>query len=165
MNGRFMGIKKSIILHVTALIMFFSFIAFLFLSIFIFKKSELWFFFFCIFTGIFELVRGFLFRIDNSTYLGLTLSSIGAVGLVAFLTNSVEYLSLLIPSCFCFSSVSTYIIYKQKFHLILAFSICFVTIYGFLLLKKLITFNIFIAFTVTFLILLVIAVLSSIKWR
>lgn len=165
MNGRFLGIKKSIILQTTAFVMFFSFVTLLFLSIFVFQKSELWFFFFCLCTGIYEIIRGFLLGIDNSTYLDTTLILVACVGIFTLETGTVQYMSVLIPSSFCVSSLVTYIFYRQKFHLILAFSICFVTLYGFLLLKNLISLNIFIAFTAMFLILLVIAMLSSIKWR
>lgn len=165
MNGRFLGAKKSIILRVTAIIMFFLFIALTLLCVLLFKIPELWFFSFCFCISIYQIEKGFLFNIDNSHYIGVLLLTISITGYLAYFLKATLYLAVLIPACFCAASLSTYFKFKQKFHLILAFSISFVNLYGFLLLKKMITFEIFIAFTTTFLVLFILAMLSSIKWR
>lgn len=165
MEGRVFGIKKNIVLLIVAISMFFCFITLLFLSIFLFKIPSLWFFSFCGCVGVFELTKSFLFKIDSSLYLGSLLCLVCAAGFVTLLKKDTTYLPILIPACFCIASFVTFLFYRQNFHIILAFSISYFALYGFLLIKKIISFQIFIDFTVPFLVLLIVTVLSSIKWR
>ena len=165
MEGRVFGMKKSIVLLAVAISMFFCFITMLFLSIFLFKIPSLWFFSFCACVGLYELTKSFLFRIDSSLYLGSLLTSIAFVGFFCLFSSNMTYFPVLIPACFCFSSITVFLFFKQRFHLILAFSISYFALYGFLLIKKIISFQIFIDFTLPFLVLLIVIVLSSMKWR
>lgn len=165
MKGRFYGRKKSIILLTTAIVMLFSFV---FLSILAFcslKMPELWFFNFCLCVGFYELIRSFLFNIDNSFYLGSLLFLTGVTGYLILFFNISQYTSAMIMFCFSLASTLTHIFYRQKFHLVIAFSCIFVTIFLYLLSKNMITLQIFIAFVTSFLVLLTLAVISNIKWR
>lgn len=165
MEGRIFGIKKNIVLLAVAISMFFCFIIMFFLSIFLFKIPSLWFFSFCTCVGIYELTKSFLFKIDSSLYFGFLLCSVSSAGFFCLFSQNTSYFSVLILSCFCLSSIVTFLFFRQRFHLILAFSINYYALYNFLLIKNVISFQIFIAFTVPFLVLLVVSVLSSIKWR
>lgn len=156
MTGRFLGIKKSLLLKVLALLFMWGFVAYLFTCIFYFKSPEIWFYGFCLFLGGFELLKSFLFRFDSSLYLGSLLIFIGIVCFVFTYTATAAFSYLYIALAFAAASVFTFIFTSQRFHLIIAFSIIFVNLYVLLYVKNLITYYILIAFLVPFLLSLVI---------
>ena len=162
---RVLTIKKSIILYVFAAMMLFSFITLTFLSFLVFKRPALWFFSFCLCSGLYDLLRGNLLKIDNSFYLGTLLLCFGIVGYLYSFLNFENCTIIIFSIPFAISSFLTYIAYRQQFHIILAFSTFFFVVYGCLLAKKIITFEIFIAFGITFLVLLILTVIFQIKWR
>ena len=125
MEGRVFGMKKSIVLLAVAISMFFCFITMLFLSIFLFKLPSLWFFSFCACVGIYELTKSVLFNIDSSLYLGSLLTSIAFVGFFCLFSSNMTYFPVLIPACFCFSSITVFLFFKQRFHLIHFFYYCY----------------------------------------
>ncbi len=165
MNGRVFGIKKSLILRSSALLFSWAFFAFIFVCIFVLKNPPLWFFGFCLFLGVFELIKGFLFGLDSSLYFGSLLTGIGTVGFIFIYTNTSSYAAFFICLAFILASVVTYIFCKQSLHLILAFSIFFVSLYSLLLAKNFISTSIFIAFVVPFLVLLVLEMFLHFKRR
>lgn len=158
-NGRFLRIKKSTLLRSALLLFFFSFLTYIFVSIFVIRNSSLWFFGFCIFIGLFELVKSFLFRFDSSFYFGSLLLLVGIFGHIFILTNLTVYSPFFITLAFLLASISTFIFCGQKFHLIIAFSIFFVSIYTLLLTKNIINVSVFLAFVLPFLLLLIIEVI------
>ncbi len=165
MNGRVLGVKKSIILRTSALLFSWAFFVFIFISIFVLKNPALWFFGFCLFLGVFEIVKSLLFRLDSSLYFGSLLTNIGIVGFVFFYTNTTFYAGYYVCLAFIVASVVTCIVCRQPLHLVLAFSIFFVGIYSLLLTKNFISTPIFIAFVVPFLLLLILEMFLHFKRR
>lgn len=165
MKSTFLGIKKSILLSAIAIVMLFSFVTLCALSFTVFPKADLWFFSFMLCLGIYELSKGLLFDIDSSFYFGLLLTLFGAVGFFAIFFHIETYFPLMFGLSAALASIATYLKYKQDFHLVLAFSIIFVCLYGYLFIKKLISLNIFIAFVTSFLLLLILSVATNLKWR
>lgn len=165
MKSTFLGIKKSILLSAIAIVMLFSFVTLCALSFTTFPKADLWFFSFMLCLGIYELSKGFLFEIDSSFYFGLLLVLFGIVGFLAIFLHMETYCPLLFGLSATIASLATYLKFKQNFHLVLAFSLIFVCLYGYLFIKKLISLNIFIAFVTSFLLLLILSVTINIKWR
>ena len=165
MEGRVLTIKKSIVLYTFAVMMLLCFITISILAFTVFRRPVLWFFSFCLCAGAYDLLRGFLLNIDNSVYLGNLLINTGSVGILTAFINLKAYTPLLFAIGFALASLIMYIVYRQSFHMILAFSIIFVASYGFLLIKSLISFQIFIAFVVVFLVLLIVSILTQINWR
>ena len=165
MNGRVFRIKKSILLKSFAVICFVLFLVLTFLSFSTFKIPDLWFFSFCLMIGSFEIFKSFLFNFDSSFYLGTLTFFIGISGFVFWLTHTTFYAPFYICFAFVFSSLLTFFVCGQRFHLIIAYSITFVTIFAFLLTKNLITMPIFIAFVLPFLVLLVVSAIIGIKRR
>ncbi len=157
-KGRIFGIKKSTILRAFCLLFLLAFVTYVFLSVFLLKNNVLWFFAFCIFVGVVQLVKSFLFRFDSALYLGTLLSMIGIFGHVFVLTNTFAYAPYFIALSFIAASIVTYILCHQKFQLIVAFSIFFVTIYFLLWTKNLITTSNLIAFVLPFLLLLLLEI-------
>lgn len=154
-SGRFFGIKKTTLLKIFAMLAFFAFVAYIFLCIFWLKDPMIWFFGFCIFLGGFEIIKSFLFRFDSSLYFGSLLSSIGVLGFVFISTGTSSYAGYYIALAFILASLVTYVFSGQKFHLIVAFSTFFVSLYSLLLTKNLITTSNFVAIVVPFLVLLI----------
>lgn len=165
MNGRIFGIKKTLIQRITNICLCLCFAILLMLSLFVIKKYDLWFFSFCLCVGISQIVKSFFFSIDSSLYLGSLLIFIGVSGFCFNLLNTNVSPVFYICGSFVLASVATFIICKQKFHLIIAYSITFVTIFASLLVENLITTPIFIAFVVPFLVLLGVATFVTLKWR
>lgn len=165
MEGRVFKIKKSILLIVSAFLFFSAFITLTLISIFVWKIADLWFYSFCLCLGIYELIKSNFFRLDSSLYIGTLLVFIGAFGYVFWFTKTISFAPLYILSAFASASIITFFKTGQKFHLIFAYSIIFVAIFVFLLLKSLISLHIFIAFVVPFLILLILEVVYFLKRR
>ncbi len=158
-NGKFLGIKKTYILRTIAIACFLGFLSFVFISIFLFKSPTLWFYAFCVFVGLFELLKAFLFKFDSSVYLGTLLLCIGISGFIFTYTNTEPYSAFYIAISFILASIFTFIFCGQRFHLIIAFSIFFVSIYAILYVINLINLPILIAFLVPFLLLLIVEIL------
>ncbi len=155
MTGRIFGIKKSTLLHFFAMTAFLAFVTYVFLSIFLWKNPHLWFFGFCLFVGGFEIVKSVLFKFDSCVYIGTLLLGVGISGFVFTFTNTTAYAPYYIALAFIVASLVTNLICGQKFHLIIAFSITFVTLYCFLHTINLITIQILLAFILPFLLLLI----------
>ena len=165
MKGRLFGIKKTYLLRASvifSIIYFFISTTLFFIN---FQIFDLWFYNFCISLSIFELTKGFLFKLDSSCYFGFLLLFLGLSGYIYWLTNTIEFSLFYILLSFIFASIITYLKTGQKFHLIFSFSIIFVTIYAFLLKKNFITWSIFIAFVGLFLLLLILEIIIFIKRR
>ena len=163
MKGRVMGFKKTWFLRSIALccaLLFVGLTCFAFLKL---KIPNLWFYSFCLGVGIYELSKGLLFRFDSALYFGLLMTNIGASGYIFYLCNLREYAVFFIAISFIIASILTFVLCQQRFHLILAYSITFLSLYGFLFAKKLISTPILIAFILLFLIQLVVSITLNIK--
>lgn len=165
MNGRFLKIKKSLLLKIMMFFLFVCFVVITTLEMVFWKLFDLWFFNFCFAVGIFQLIKNLFFKLDSALYLGFLLIFVGIAGYVFIFTNILPSAPFYLSFAFVLSSVFTFIGTGQKFHLVLAYSISFVTIFAFLLQKKLITLSIFIAIIVSFLVLLVVETFFRIKRR
>ena len=165
MKGRIFGIKKSFFLWVSAIILFLLFLTLdIVLALFL-KIPVLWFYSFCLCLGIYELIKSILFRLDSAVYSGSLLSLIGTSGFVFWLTNTSHFALVYILVAFSLSSFITFILCKQTFHLILSYSLFFVSAYSYILIKSLISLPIFIAFICSFLVLLFMEIIFYIKRR
>lgn len=158
-SGRLFGVKKSTILRSFTLLFFLFFVGHIFFCVFSLKKPDLWFYGFCFFVGAFQLLKGFLFKIDSCIYLGTLLFGIGAAGHIFLLTNTAFYAPYFLSAAFVVASIVTFIVCGQRFHLVVAFSTFYVALYAFLLTKNLINLSILIAFVAPFLLLLLLEIL------
>lgn len=165
MNGKVFFLKKSVFLVLVAISVTISFFVATFLTIHFYSIYDLWFYNFCLSLGLYEIVRSWLFRLDNALYLGSLLMYIGIFGYVFWFSNTVEYAVFYIALTFILSSLNLVVFFKQNFHLILAFIIMYVTVFGILTKISLITPPIFIAFVVPFLLLLILELLLLTKRR
>ena len=163
MNGRFLGVKKTWLLRGIAVVNLLIFAGLVCLCVLYLKIPSLWFYSFCLCVGAYELAKGLMFKFDSAFYFGVLLINIGISGFDFFLLDLRSYAIFFIAVAFILASVSTFLVYHQKFHLILAYSLTFLTLYGFLLRKNLITTPIFIAFAVYFLVQLGISIILNIK--
>lgn len=163
MLGRWFRVKKTWLFRVFAGFLFLCFIALTVLSFVLFKIPDLWFYSFCICVGALELIESFMFNFDSAFYFGSLLSLIGAFGYVYAFLNLRKYAIFFVAIAFIFASLVTTLRFKQKFHLVIAYSILFPTIFGFLFATNLITLPIFIAFCSAFLVLLLLGIITSLK--
>lgn len=165
MQGRWLKIKKTWLLRAVACLLFLIFVGLVFMTAYVFKIADLWFFSFCICIGLLELVESIMFHFDSAFYFGSLLSLIGTSGFVFLFLSLQKFAIFFIAIAFALASAFTAVVYKQQFHLIIAFSIIFPTIYGYLFVKNLITLPIFIAFSVAFLLLLILGIITHLKGR
>ena len=165
MNGRFLKIKKSLLLKIMMFFLLACFVVATTLEMVFWKIFDLWFFNFCLAVGIFQLIKSLFFKLDSALYLGFLLTFVGIAGYVFILTKNFSTAPFYISGAFVLASVLTFWKTGQRFHLVLAYSISFVTIFTFLLQKNLITVPIFIAIIVSFLVLLVVGTFFRIKRR
>lgn len=163
MRGKIVGLKKTWLLRAIALLCIPLFVGLVCLCTLRLHLPNLWFYAFCICIGIYELSKGFFFRLDSSIYFGFLMTSIGTSGFCFYLLDLRNYAVMFIALSFALASLITYIFCHQKSHLILSYSISFVGLYGFLLIKNLITTPIFIAFVATFLLQLIVSIIINIK--
>ena len=146
MRSRFLSIKKStwlissLIINLSLLVIF-SVIEFL-----VFKNYNAWFFIFCINIGCHLALKGFLFKFDSSCYFGLILLFLGIFYFYCDILKLLYFYPVFIVLSFGISSFFTYFFFKQPYHLILSLSLIFVMIGLLLLLIKLISIWIFLAF-------------------
>lgn len=165
MRARLIGIKKTYLLRISVVLAILFFIVTTAVSIIYFKIADLWFYSFCLSISIFELTKGLLFKLDSSFYLGLINLFIGISGYIAWFTETIDFIIFYISTSFIISSLLTFCITKQNFHLFFSFSLFFVTIYGILLKKNFINTPIFIAFIGGFLLLLIVEIIIFFAWR
>lgn len=163
MRGRVFGIKKTWFLRGIALFNLLLFVALACVSFLCLKIPNLWFFSLCACIGLYELSKSILFRFDSALYFGALLTNIGANGFVFYLLHQESFAVVFVGISFATASLVTFVLCHQKFHLILAYSISFLTIYSFLLIKNLITPVIFIAFIGAFLIQFIVSIIINIK--
>jgi hypothetical protein len=163
MNGRFLGIKKTIVLRFSAVFNFLLFATLTLCCILLFKKPTLWFYSLCLSVGLYQLCKGVLFRLDSAFYFGSLTLAVGAVGFLFTLLQLQKFAVFFIALAFAVASIFTFAAFRQKFHLVFTYSLSFVNLYGFLLAKNLITTSIFLAFVVPFLLQLVISVILKIE--
>lgn len=96
-----------------------AFLTFLFLSIFIFKNYYAWFFFFCLFCGLHLITKACLFHLDSSTYFGSLLFLLGGFGLIVHFMSLFAFAPVYYLLAFAFASLFTFLLFNQKFHLVL----------------------------------------------
>ncbi len=165
MKGRVFGIKKSLLLKITAIFLFLCFDITTFFAFYSLKIPDLWFYNFCICLGLFQIVKSFFFKLDSALYIGFLLLFVGIAGYLFWFSEFRQYAPFFISSSFILASIFTFVFTGQNFHLIFAYSLIFVTIFALLLAKNFITLPIFIAFISLFLVSLVVEILYDKKWR
>lgn len=144
-SGRLSGVKKTYILKGSAIICFLSALLFIFLSFYFNKTENEWFYFFCIFSGLHELIKGVLFNMDSSSYLGSSLLFTGILILLSIYlkTNFRETLYF-----FSMAISSLYIFWKfsESFHVFLSGIFCLEGVFLLLFLSKMINLTKFLIF-------------------
>ncbi len=165
MDSRLFGIKRSLILRAVFVVVSITFLLLLSLNIFVFEIPLLWFWHFCGCTGIYQLTKAVLLKLDSSLYLGFLLVFGCIAGHLYVLLDLTQYAVILILLSFILTSVACTIFLKQTFHLIVAYILLYLTIFSILLTKNLITIAIFIAFVTSFLVISILDLFLIIKRR
>ena len=119
MKGHVLGIKKSSLLIASFFVNALAFFALLFVSIFLFKSSSLWFFYLCLFCGQHLLIKAMLFHLDSSCYFGTLLFLVGTLGQIIEFKAGLTFSAVYFLLAFAFASLATYCFFNQKFHLVL----------------------------------------------
>lgn len=161
MKGQVFGIKKSSLLIASFIANALAFIVLLFVSIFVFKSYNLWFFYLCFFCGQHLLIKSLLFHLDSSCYFGTLLFLLGGFGQIIELRSLSPFYGVYILLAFAFASFAAYCFFNQKFHLIL-----FIVFFGnalawFFYKINLISIYIFIAICVSLVLLFVVKYLLT----
>jgi len=160
MEGRILTVKKSTWLIVSLV---FNFLLFLGMSIvsFIYTKNiNSAFFFFCIATGIHQIIKSILFKFDSSCFLGTMLFLIGLFYFFADMFDIFWLYPVFIVVSIVFSSMTVGIYFDQPFQIFLSFSLYFVGIGLLFFLLKIFSIWIFVAICVVSVLLLIIRFLT-----
>lgn len=128
MRGRIFGIKKTTILKCSFILFWILSFAGIALSIWLFHDEKLWFFFFTLFQGLYLALKGSFFNLDSALYFGLSLVFVGISGIIVTFVQDVQPFAF---SFYFFSfALASFFIgikFKQKYQIILAFLLFFVT--------------------------------------
>ena len=156
MKSRFLGIKKSTWLKVSLFFNMFLFVLSSTLFLLFLEDKNLWFYSFCLFTGLYLISKSMLFKFDSACYFGTLLTAIGFSYFYLSIIGMLKFFPVFLLISFAIASLSTYIFFFQSFHIFLAFSLLFSAVGSFLLILNLITIWIFVAFIVASMLLLVV---------
>ncbi len=145
MQGRVLGLKKTLILSISFYLSLLAITVSSTLSIVLMKNYYAWFFFLCLFAGSHLLIKSILFRLDSCCYFGFILLLVGAFGLIVHLMGIMKFASVYYILAFSFASFATYCFYLQRFHLYLFLILLAVDIAWFFYKINFISLYIFIA--------------------
>lgn len=145
MRGRILGIKKTTILAISFVLAFVFIIAATFLSTLLYRNYIIWFFFFCLFSGVHLLIKASLFRIDSSCYFGFLLFFVGLTGVLVQILGLFALQSVYFILAFALSSFATFCFFGQKFQLWIAIILFLIDLAWFFYKINLLPFWIFIA--------------------
>lgn len=149
MRGRILGVKKSYILLSLLILLIATFLSTSLVCIFVFELYFLWFFIFCLACGLFQFVKGILFRFDSCFYFGVLLLMIGGIGFYTTFSGNVYFQSVYYILAFACASYFTFVFFNQKFQLYLAFLLYFVDLSWLFVKIKFISLGIFLALLLT----------------
>ncbi len=155
MRGRILGIKKSYILLSLLVLVCAVFLSTSLVSIFVFDLYYLWFFIFCLCCGLFQFVKGILFRFDSCFYFGVLLLLVGGVGFYTTFSGFAYFQSVYYILAFMIASYLTYVFFNQKFQLYLSILLYFVDLTWLFVKIKFISVSIFVALLITSVILFI----------
>ncbi len=156
MKGRFLSIKKSTWLLISAIFNFIVFVTAATLSFTIYKQYDMWFFILCLCIGQHLIFKSFLFRFDSCLYYGTVLFLVGVLYPFAIYLQILRFYPVFILLAFAAASLFTFYFYNQPYHLILALSLFFVIIGLILFLINIISIWIFLAIIGASVVLLII---------
>ena len=158
-TGKISGVKKTYILRSSAVICFVSALLLIFLSLFLHNVKDEWFFIFCFFCGVHQIIKGILFNSDSSSYFGSSLFFISILLLIA-LNFNIPYHEVFYFFALGLASLYIFLKYHEKIHLMLSFSFTIEGILLLLFLLKKINFTNFLIFNaILFFIFLIICVI------
>lgn len=146
MRGRILGIKKSYILIAALVLLAVTFLTLTLLTILLFKQYYIWFFILCACCGVYQLLKGTLFRFDSAFYFGILLLSVAGTGFYCTYCNS-YFQSLYYILDFAIASYFTFVFFGQKFQLYLGILLYFVALFWLFFKIKFISIGIFVALT------------------
>lgn len=156
MRGRLLSIKKSTWLLISLILNFMAFFTMSAVSIAVWKEYDAVFFLFCGFTGIHQIFKSILFKLDSSCYLGLVLLLIGLFYFLCKPLNLVWIYPVFILLSLSFASLTVAYFFKEPFQYFLSFSLFFVGIGVLLFLLKIISVCFFVAISLISVLILVI---------
>lgn len=167
MRGRIFGIKKSYILLSLLVFVCAVFLSTSLVSIFVFNLYYLWFFIFCLCCGVFQLVKGILFRFDSCFYFGVLLLLVGGIGFYTTFSGDVYFQSVYYILAFAIASYFTYVFFNQKFQLYLSILLYFADLIWLFVKIKFISLGIFLAllFTSVLLFILIYTIINMLSKR
>ena len=147
MRSRFLSIKKSNWLIISAVLNLVIFLSLSIVCFVVLKLYNAWFFLFCINVGCHLILKGLLFKFDSSFYFGTVLLLVGALYFYSLGLDILHLYPVFILLSFSFASFITFLIFRQPFQLFLSLSLIFVTLGLLLFLLNLISVWIFLAIT------------------
>ena len=150
MQGRILGVKKSTILQSCFWVNCALWLFFTLFSIFFWKNYYLWFFIFCFFTGLQQLAKSVLFKLDSACYFGFLLSLTGGIGFVCYFV-SLQYKFFYFLAAISLASVFTCLFTKQTLHLFFAVIVFVSGALGFLYCLDVLNLAVFLGIYLTFL--------------
>ena len=125
MRGRIFGIKKSFILTSVFVALAAGFIALCPITIFLLGFKTLWFFILCGCCGIYQILKGAMFKFDSAFYFGTLLLGICATGFYTQFSGISTFEAVYYILSFAAASYLTYVFFGQKFHLYLSILLYF----------------------------------------
>lgn len=136
-SGRVSKVKKTKIYKLSTGISVILCVFFILLSIFYFKKYDLWFYIFSISVGLNLIVKSHLFKLDSSCYFGSLLLFCGMSGLFISIF-SLDYKEVYFLLSTALASVVVFIRFRQVFHGLLASMFTYESVNLYLFLSKII---------------------------
>lgn len=148
MQGRILGVKKSYILTSMMVVLSATFVALTLVSILLFNMYYLWFFIFCACCGLYQFLKGVLFKFDSAFFFGVLLICIAGVGFYVQFSGKQYFESVFYILAFAVASYLTFIFFQQKFHLYFSIMLYFVSFEWLLTKIKVLSIPIFVAICV-----------------
>lgn len=160
MKGRILGIKKTTVLRLSFVLSMTMFILLSGLTFYFKGLCDDYFFYFCVFAGIHQTVRGGLFRLDSAFLFG---NQMFFVGFFFFYTEWFDVFFVFVSFvllAFAISFFLTHIFFKRENQLFLAILFVFASFFTFIFQMNLISLAIFLALLGTIMLLLVVRFLT-----
>ncbi len=164
-TGRISNIKKNYILRSSAIICSISALLFIFLCFFYHNTQNEWFYIFCLFCGAHQMIKGILFNVDSSSYMGCTLIMIGVLKLLAIYLH-VPFADTVFLIAFALSSLYVFLVFNEIGHLFLSFIFMYEAVIFLLFLSNKINLTKFLIFnSILFFIFLMICVIILLRMK
>lgn len=160
MKGRILGIKKTTVLRLSFVLSMTLFVLLSGLALYFKGLCDDYFFYFCVFAGMHQIVKGGLFYLDSAFLFGCQMFFVGFFFFyTAWFDISFVFVSFILLS-FALSFFLTHIFFKRENQLFLAILFVFASFFTFIFQMKLISLAIFLALLGIIVLLLVVRFLT-----